>query len=263
MERLPIYHDAVEVSHLAVRFELPEEPVTPFAILYLHGFGSRQTGEKADFFRGRALLDGIPFASFDFQGHGESGGSLRELTVTRNLGDVARVAGWLAARGWEHLALFGSSMGGATALWHAALYPETVVAATHVAPALGMRRGFERWAGAEGLARWQREGSIRFRGELVEADLGWTLMDDLERYPIEDLVAQYRTPTLIFQGQRDASVDWRDVEDFARRAPAGVVDLRLLPEGDHRLIDNKADLWEEARDFLIAAASAYLPPEAR
>ena len=91
-----------EVSHLAVRFDpAPEGSQPPLGILYLHGFGSHQAGEKAEFFRARAREAGIPFCSFDFQGHGASGGVLAELTLTRNLADVARVRALLAWAGPE------------------------------------------------------------------------------------------------------------------------------------------------------------------
>jgi len=93
MERIPILPD----SHLAVQLDAP--PDARLCFLYLHGFGSVQTGEKADFFRQRALESGFAFCSFDFQGHGRSGGTMGGLTLTRNLGDVGRVHDWLRQRG--------------------------------------------------------------------------------------------------------------------------------------------------------------------
>src|SRR3954447_16584404 len=62
MERIPIVENGREVSHLAVRFDPPprgagERP----CFLYLHGFGSEQSGEKAEFFRVRAREAGFGF----------------------------------------------------------------------------------------------------------------------------------------------------------------------------------------------------------
>src|SRR3954466_13822568 len=118
MERIPIVENGREVSHLAVRFDPPpqgtgERP----CFLYLHGFGSEQSGEKAEFFRARAQGSGFGFCSFDFQGHGLSGGDMLGLTLTRNLEDVGRVHAFLRDRGCGRLLLLGSSMGGGTALW--------------------------------------------------------------------------------------------------------------------------------------------------
>jgi len=261
-------HEFVEVANLrgsreriAVRLDEPASVQSSFAILYLHGFGSRQAGEKATFFRARALEEGWPFCSFDFRGHGASEGSMRELTLSRNLEDVAAVRRHLAGRGHERLALFGSSMGGATALWHAAREPEGVIGAVHVAPAVGMLQELERWAGAEGLERWRRDGTIRYTSELVDCELGWAMVEDLRGYRNEELAARYRTPTLLFQGRLDTTVDWRDVDAFAAAAAPGLVDLRVFEDGDHRLVDRKELLWREARRFLARAEAAA--PDAR
>jgi pimeloyl-ACP methyl ester carboxylesterase len=233
-------------ERIAVRFDELLGVPAPLVVLYLHGFGSRQEGEKATFFRARALESGLAFCSFDFRGHGASQGSMRELTLTRNLADVAAVGQWLAEKGHSRIALFGSSMGGATALWHAALRPRGVAAVALIAPAVGMAVGMERWAGPERLARWEREGSIPFSNEFVACELGWGLMEDLRRYPLDDLVARYRTPTVIFQGKLDDTVEWRDVAAFAGRVAPGIVDLRLFDDGGHRLTERMGELWEGA-----------------
>jgi uncharacterized protein len=243
IERIPA---GVAAERLAILHAEPAAGGAELTVLYLHGFGSRQDGEKATYFRARALAEGWAFCSFDFRGHGESGGAMRDLTLTRNLEDVAAVRAWLAAHGHARVALFGSSMGGATALWHSARAPEGIVAAAHVAPAVGLAAGMESWAGPERLARWQRDGVVRYSSEAVESDLRWELMEDLRRYQLTELAAKLRTPTLIFQGQRDTSVEWRDVADFAARTAPGTVELRLFADGDHRLTDRKAKLWDAA-----------------
>ena len=234
-----------EVERLAFQLDVPPGAVE-LAILYLHGFGSTQSGEKATFFRARALEAGWAFCSFDFRGHGASEGSMRELTLTRNLEDASAVRALLAARGFERVALFGSSMGAYTALWHAAQHPVGVAGVALIAPAVGMLGGLERWAGREGLERWRREGVIRYQSALVEAEIGWQLAEDLRAYPPTGLGAGYRTPTVIFQGQLDGTVDWHEVDDFVATLAPGVAELRLFPDGDHRLTDRMALLWDEA-----------------
>ncbi len=234
-------------SSLAIRIAKPAGLVRPLGILYLHGFGSTQSGEKADFFRERAVAAGYCFASFDFRGHGESGGALRRLTLTRNLEDVERVR---AGLGWERCALIGSSMGGATALWYAAQNPGRVVCALLIAPALEMEKGLLTWAGPERAARWQTEGTIRFDNGFVESDLDWSLIEDLKRYPRAQLQKRLETPTLIFQGRMDASVPYADVVDFVARCRYRQIELRLYADGDHRLTDRKEDLWRGMAEWL-------------
>ena len=250
MERIPLLEGGREISHLAVDFARPAEPIEPaLCMLYLHGFGSAQAGEKADFFRRQALAAGLSFCSFDFEGHGRSGGTMRELTLTRNLANIARVHAFLSERGAERICLAGSSMGGGSALWYSALHPGSIVAGLHLAPALELERGLVAWAGAERARRWQESGTIEFRNDMVACELGWELIEDLRRHPASALAERYRTPALLLQGQRDAMVPWQGVADFAARC-AGDVELHLFADGDHRLTDRKDRLWSLMIEFL-------------
>jgi len=252
MDRIPILAaEGREASHLAVRLDTPDgDAETPFCFLYLHGFGSTQSGEKADFFRGRAVEAGFAFCSFDFQGHGQSGGALRNLSLTRNLEDIGRVQAWLRERGHERLCLLGSSMGGGSALWYSALHPEAILAGLHIAPALALDRALLDWAGPERRRRWEETGTVRFQNDLVETDLDWSLIEDLRRYPVDDLLTRYRTPALLLQGRRDTSVPWRGVADFVARCAFTGIDLHLFADGDHRLTDRKERLWSLMLEFL-------------
>jgi pimeloyl-ACP methyl ester carboxylesterase len=252
MERIPINAGGREVSHLTVRFDPPRRAGAPGLppILYLHGFGSKQSGEKAEFFRRQALNAGLGFCSFDFQGHGQSGGDLTSLTLTRNLEDIARVHALLRSRGHERLILMGSSMGGGTALWYSALHPEEIAAGLHIAPALQMAQGLLAWAGEEKARRWQETGTVHFENELVSCELGWGLIEDLRAHSMERLLAQYRTPCLLLQGKRDTTVAWRGVVDFATRCAFPGIELHLFADGDHRLADRKERLWELMAEFL-------------
>jgi pimeloyl-ACP methyl ester carboxylesterase len=270
MDNLPIVRQGREVSHLAVQYSLPPPPppaaaavlaATPPRVaapaaapgscfLYLHGFGSDQSGEKADFFRRRAQAGGFAFCSFDFEGHGRSGGDMSALTMSRNLENLAAVAGWLEAKGHPRLCLIGSSMGGGTGLWFSALHPERVVAGLHIAPALDLEGSLLAWAGPERTRSWQESGTIHYESDLVSCELGWELIEDLRAYRPEELLPRYRTPALLLQGRLDVTVPWRSVADFVTRCPYRELDLHLFADGDHRLTDRKERLWELMLEFL-------------
>jgi pimeloyl-ACP methyl ester carboxylesterase len=248
-ETIPIVRGGREVSHLAVRYS-PALAPPPFCFLYLHGFGSEQSGEKADFFRRQALAGGFTFCSFDFEGHGASGGDMRGLTLSRNLENLSTVASWLEARGHPRVCLIGSSMGGGTGLWYSALHAERVVAGLYIAPALELERSLLAWAGPERTRGWQESGAIHFENDLVTCELGWELIEDLRAYPTGELLPRYRTPALLLQGRLDTAVPWRAVAEFATRCPYRDIELHLFADGDHRLTDRKARLWELMLEFL-------------
>jgi pimeloyl-ACP methyl ester carboxylesterase len=255
-------------SHLAVRYQPAAPPLQEGAapqggerrardagaagpcLVYLHGFGSHQDGEKADFFRRQAHAAGLSFCSFDFEGHGRSGGEMRGLTLSRNLANLGAVVAWLEAAGERRFCLVGSSMGGGTAMWYSALNPGHVAAGLHIAPALEMGRSLLAWAGPERAREWEATGTLRFSNEMVSCDLDWTLIEDLRAHPLEDLLARYRTPALLLQGRLDVTVPWRGVTEFVTRCPYRDIELHLFADGDHRLTDRKDRLWSLMTEFL-------------
>ncbi|HEX9732664.1 MAG TPA: alpha/beta fold hydrolase [Thermoanaerobaculia bacterium] len=261
IQEIPILVDGRRVSHLAMRLDEPAGArESPLVVLYLHGFGSSQEGTKAAFFRRRAVADGLAFCSFDFQGHGESGGAMFELSLTRNLADVAAVHGELARRGYRDVVLLGSSMGGGTALWFAALHPDAIAAALHVAPSVALHQGLLRKVGPEDARRWERAGRLEIAGELVTCELGWGLIEDLRSYPLERLESIYRTPTLILQGKKDASVPWEQVLEFVTGCAYEELELHLMAGADHRMLDRLDHVWRLMRAYLVRRGLVNDPP---
>lgn len=252
LEKIPIEDSGGPPSHLAVRLETPADGGTPgVALVYLHGFGSRQSGTKAEFFRRRFLERGLAFCSFDFQGHGDSGGSMFDLTLSRNLDDVERVHALLAERGYSSIVLMGSSMGGGSALWYAALHPERIAAAIHIAPSVALGEGLLERVGPENARRWETEGKLLLESELVWCEIGWGLIEDLAGYPVERLSSLYRTPTLIFQGKNDTSVPWEKVLNFVVGCAYEEIDLHLMAGADHRMIHRLDHLWRLMDAYLV------------
>lgn len=245
--RLPV--DRKEA--LACRWRRRDDAPT---LLYLHGFGSSQGGEKAELFRRRAMEEELGFFSLDFRGHGESDGDMKTLTLSRCLADVAAARTFLAAEGVERIAVMGSSMGGLVGLWHAALAPEGVLAGLYIAPAVGLAEDLARLVGESGLRLWRESGEIEFENELGAFAVGWGLFEDLADYPTRRLERLHTVPSLLFQGRLDDRVSWRRVAGFARNA-RGAVRLRLFEDGDHRLIDKGDEMWREMLAFLAAHAT--------
>lgn len=248
--RISVASDGREVSHISMTLDVPTAAGADLCFVFLHGFGSDQRGDKARFFRRQALDEGHAFCTFDFRGHGESGSTMRELTLSRNVEDMRLVHEQLRKRELHSVVLIGSSMGGLTALWYSALHPEDVVAGCHIAPALGMEEGFLAWAGEAGAARWEREGVIEFKNEFVSCELAWNFIEDMRAFGIQRLLQTYKTPTLILQGKHDDSVPWRNVVNFVTRCAYEGIDLHLFADGDHRLTDRKERLWELMFEFL-------------
>ena len=77
------------------------------AYVYLHGMSSTRSSEKSDALYERARSRGRAFARFDFRGHGDSSGSMTDLTLTELIEDTTTVL-----RHMGPCLLVGSSLGG-------------------------------------------------------------------------------------------------------------------------------------------------------
>lgn len=233
--------------NLAVSHHRPPAPADE-VVVWLHGLQSDQAGEKAAYFRERTLAAGRAFASFDFRGHGKSGGALRDMTPTGLLEDAESVLLPLGSE-YRRVLLIGSSMGGWVAAWQAVRRPGTVAGMVLIAPALRFPGTIADHVGPEAAERWRREGAITHDNGFGPATLSWALVEDGRRYPFEDLVARHATPTLILHGMKDGSCDWRVSADFAARAKEPRVEVLLFADGDHRLADRKERLADAAEAF--------------
>jgi uncharacterized protein len=220
-----------------------------FAVLYVHGFGSTRSGQKADALEAACARRGWTFASFDFRGHGLSSGTLLELRGSGLLEDLEAVRDYLVSRGIPRICPVGSSMGGWAVAWFALSHAQSVPACVLIAPALDFLQS--RWAllTQEQKELWRQTGKLKVKNQWVDIELGYGLAEEREAYPAERLAAELARPTLIFHGLRDEVVDVARTLNFAQNVAYPNVELRLFPHGDHRLLSFAREMAEESCRF--------------
>jgi hypothetical protein len=131
--------------------------------------------------------------------------------------------------GRQHDVLMGSSYG-ALALANASeTLPELDLRLVLMAPAFGMREGFERLIGEDLVSRWRLGGSLPFThdGTGEEVVLSWGFMEAIGRRSWPEL----RHPTVIIHGYGDDIVP---LENSREMALSPLVEL-IEVEDDHRL----------------------------
>ena len=64
--------------------------------MFVHGLGSHRRGEKAVHFAERFNAQGWSFAAVDLRGHGDSDGTMHDLTMSGMLADLYSGLGWPA-----------------------------------------------------------------------------------------------------------------------------------------------------------------------
>jgi uncharacterized protein len=209
------------------------------AVFYLHGFSSSPKSRKVGYFSDRLREHGVELRCPDLNQPDFS-----TLTMTRMLGQLGDE---LARLGAERAALIGSSLGGTLAILAAAQFEPQVDRLVLLAPAVRFAKPEDPVLPPARIDEWRRRGALPFfhYADNAEHDLNVEFYEDSLRY--DAFSAPFRHPALIFQGLRDASVDYRTVEAFAKTRPN--VTLSLLDD-DHQLIANLPRIWSDVRDFL-------------
>jgi pimeloyl-ACP methyl ester carboxylesterase len=207
-------------------------------VFYLHGFASSPQSTKVGYFSERLRAHGIEVRVPDFNQPDFS-----TLTLTRMLdqlgAELARLDG--------PATLIGSSLGGTLAILAAERDAAQVDRLVLMAPAVMFAKPGHHLLPPERIEEWRRRGALPFfhYADNQERDLQFRFYEDSLRHDAFDAVV--RQPALIFQGLRDASVDYRTVEAFAKTRPN--VTLSLLDD-DHQLIASLPRMWDDMQGFL-------------
>ena len=207
-------------------------------IFYLHGFASSPNSTKVGYFRDRFREHGIDVRCPDFNQP-----DFATLTLTR----MVEQLGAELARTPARATLIGSSLGGTLAVLAAASYPARVDRLVLLAPAVMFAKPGHHLLPPERVDEWHRRGALPFFHYAYneERELNFTFYEDSLGH--DAFSAAFMQPTLVFQGLRDASVDYRTVEAFAKPRPN--VTLSLLDD-DHQLIASLPRMWTDMRAFL-------------
>jgi len=205
-------------------------------IVYLHGFASGPSSNKARYFRDRLQAAGAQVEVPDL-----AGGDFEHLTISSQLGVIEHAAGSAT------VSLLGSSMGGYLAALYAARHPERVERMVLLAPAFGFARRWPERLGPQQVARWRSTGRMEVfhYAENRPVSLAYDLLEDGSHY--EDY-PDFRQPALIFHGAGDEVVPASYSQEFAATHPN--VALEILDSG-HELLNVLDYFAPKAERFLL------------
>uniref|UniRef100_Q07UC4 Palmitoyl-protein thioesterase ABHD10, mitochondrial n=1 Tax=Rhodopseudomonas palustris (strain BisA53) TaxID=316055 RepID=Q07UC4_RHOP5 len=223
------------------RIAVRARPGSAPGLFWLGGFHSDMTGSKAVAVDEFAADTGRACVRFDYSGHGESGGSFADGTISRWLEEALAV---FSAHCEGPQVLIGSSMGGWMALLLArelARHPERcrgrLAALVLIAPAPDFTEALM-WNGFSPAIRAQIETTGQW---LRPSDYGEpypitkALIEDGRNHLLLGSAIELGCPVRILQGRQDADVPWRHAFALTDRLPCDDVVLTMIQDGDHRL----------------------------
>ena len=203
-------------------------------VVFLTGFRSDMTGDKATTLARFCAEQGWGMLRFDYSGHGASGGAFEDGTIGIWAKDALCAIDRLTA---GRLVLVGSSMGGWIALLTALARPARVGALIGIAAAPDFTERLM-W-GAMSPAERQTlvsEGVLHVGSEYGGPyPITRGLIEDGRRHLLLDAPIALGCPVRLLHGQRDADVPWETALTIARQVESPDVRVTLVKDGDHRL----------------------------
>lgn len=220
-------------------------------VVFLPGFRSDMTGDKATTLaafcggRGHAML------RFDYSGHGTSGGAFEDGTIGRWSDDALAAIDALTE---GPLVLVGSSMGGWIALRTALGRPDRVAALLGIAAAPDFTEVLMWQAMSfEQRAVLMRDGVLQVTSQYGEPyPITRGLIEDGRTRLLLEQQIQVDCPVRLLHGQRDPDVPWEIALRIAEQVTGEDVRVTLVKDGDHRLSrPQDLELLTETLDALL------------
>jgi pimeloyl-ACP methyl ester carboxylesterase len=208
-------------------------------LFWLGGFNSDMKGIKAQALESWAAERGRACLTFDYSGHGESGGKFVDGTIGRWLEDSVAVFTKFC-HGPQ--VVVGSSMGG----WMALLLAREIAGKAQDASLAGMvliapAPDFTEelmWKGFSPEIRQEieRKGVWLRPSEYGEPyPITRALIEEGRNHLLLGRAIEIGCPVHILQGAQDPDVPWQHALALAHRLPAEDVVLTMIQDGDHRL----------------------------
>jgi pimeloyl-ACP methyl ester carboxylesterase len=210
------------------------------AVVFLPGFKSDMTGDKATMLAAFCAERGQAMLRFDYSGHGASGGRFEDGTITRWRDDALAAIDRLVT---GPIILVGSSMGGWMALLAALARPERVAGLIGIAAAPDFTETLM-WEAMTFDERrvLMRDGVLRVPSQYGEPyPVTRALIEDGRAHLLLDNPIALACPVRLLHGQRDPDVPWELSPRIAERVSSDDVQVILVKDGDHRL-SRPADL---------------------
>ena len=209
-------------------------------VVFLPGFRSDMTGDKATALAAFCVARGIGMLRFDYSGHGASSGDFLDGTIGAWAADALAAIDALTT---GRVILIGSSMGGWIALLTAIARPERIAALVGIAaaPDFTQRLMWESMTPAE-RGTLQRDGVLYVPsqyGDPTPITLG--LIEDGAHHHVLTGRVPIHCPVRLLHGQADPDVPWELALRIAEQVETPDVRVILVKDGDHRL-SRAADL---------------------
>ena len=251
-ERVTIDGDHGKLQAIVQKPALQPGQQCPMVIL-CHGFSGRKEGALFELISDTLQAHGIASIRFDFNGHGESEGDFKDMTVPNEIEDAKKVVEYVRSlRYVSDVAIAGHSQGGVVAAMTAGQMSKesgtpAFKAVVLMAPAAVLRDDAIRGNTMGKMYDPQDPGDyVELYGGLK---LGRNYIRTAFSLPIYETAAQYQGPALIIHGNADRVVPYTYGERFHRVWPQS--EFVLQEYYDHGFSQNVYRTTDIVSQYLI------------
>jgi len=203
-------------------------------IVFLPGYRSDMTGDKASALAAFCAARGHAMLRFDYSGHGSSSGRFEDGTIGIWTADALTAIDRLTD---GPLILIGSSMGGWIALLCARARQDRIAALVGIAAAPDFTEELM-WQAmdSEQCGRLMEHGMIHVPSRYGDpTPITRALIEDGRNHLLLSAPIPLRCPVRLLHGQADPDVPWETALRIAGQVASTDVQVTLVKDGDHRL----------------------------
>lgn len=204
-------------------------------IVLCHGLGVDQTFPLITMLGNAFMREGHRVVSFDFAGHGGSGGSSRVRRVQNFVADIDSVLSWLHHHyrlSVPHTTLIGHSIGALAALIYTARHPRVLSRIILIGCNADAEEKYQQLVQQHKVREYKKYCLI---GTIRVAPDFWR---DRGRYDIRRLTARIAVPILLMCGTRDTTNSPRDSKRLYHWASSKKT-LKLISGEDHHFTSQR------------------------
>ena len=222
-------------------------------VIFCHGFSGTKDGPMFELIADTLQAHGIASIRFDFNGHGESEGEFKDMTVPNEIEDAKKVVEYVSdLRYVSSLAIVGHSQGGVVAAMTAGQLSEALGESPFKAVALmvpaavlrddairgsTMGKQYDPFAPGEYVELW---GGLKLGGQYIRTAFS---------LPIYETAAKYQGEALIIHGNADRVVPYTYGERFHQIWPKS--ELVIQEYFDHGFSQNIYRTTDIVSEYLI------------
>ena len=190
-------------------------------LLVVHGFTSNKNGKTKKYIASKL---GNALMAFDLYGHGESEGSLQDVTIPIGIKNIVDTAKYARKLGYKNIILMGSSFGGLCSMFASLkIKPVAIILRSPVSSYIGRKEAMK--------------------------NKGASFKRTYKKYEACRIAAKINCPVLIFHGTSDERVTVSQSRKFSKLLKHGR--LIEIPKGKHDFtIPQMKYIVKESKKFL-------------